>query len=312
MKRNLFLILFVFCSLTVLPQQVPQFSQNMFNKLANNPAFAGSRDAISTTVLQRTQYMGFDGRPTTLNLSVDAPISLLHGGVGLTIIQDQIGAVEESTLDIKGIYAYTMELGSGQLGIGLSFGIVQRGVDITDMNINEPNDPAAPTSNSSGSVFDLGGGLYYNSQDVYMGLSSTHITEPVIEKDDGDHPLERHYFLIAGYYYYLNPNLSLNPSIYLKSDGATSQLDINSNIIYDNKIWGGLSYRHAENLSEGGPELVVLTGMNITSDLKFGIAYDIVLSSIGTKHNSLEFMLGYDFKIKTDKDPTRYKNPRFL
>ena len=89
MKRNLFLILFVFCSLTVLPQQVPQFSQNMFNKLANNPAFAGSRDAISTTVLQRSQYMGFEGGPTTLNLSVDAPVSLLHGGVGLNIIQDQ-------------------------------------------------------------------------------------------------------------------------------------------------------------------------------------------------------------------------------
>ena len=111
MKRNLFLILFVFCSLTVLSQQVPQFSQNMFNKLANNPAFAGSRDAISTTVLQRSQYMGFEGGPTTLNLSVDAPVSLLHGGVGLNIIQDQIGEVELSTLDIKGSYAYTTQLG---------------------------------------------------------------------------------------------------------------------------------------------------------------------------------------------------------
>ena len=310
MKRNLFLILFVFCSITVLPQQVPQFSQNMFNKLANNPAFAGSRDAISTTVLQRSQYMGFEGGPTTLNLSVDAPISLLHGGVGLNIIQDKIGEVELSTLDIKGSYAYTTELGSGQLGIGLSFGIVQTGIDITNLRIEQQNDQAVPVASSSGSVFDLGGGLYYNSEDVYMGLSSTHLAEPTIETDDGDIPLERHYFLIAGYYYYLNPNLSLNPSIYLKSDGASSQLDINSNIIYDNKIWGGLSYRHAENLSEGGPELAILTGMNITSDLKFGIAYDIVLSSIG--NNSLEFMLGYDFKIKTDKDPTRYKNPRFL
>ena len=309
MKRNLFLILFALSCLTVFPQQVPQFSQNMFNKLANNPGFAGSRDAISTTVLQRSQYMGFVGSPTTLNLSVDAPISLLHGGVGLNISQDQIGEVELSTLDIKGSYAYTTDLGSGQLGIGLSFGIVQSGIDITNARSEVQNDEALPAT-SNGSVFDLGGGLYYNTEDVYIGLSSTHLSEPTIEKEDGDILLERHYFLIAGYYYFINPNLSLNPSIYLKSDGATSQLDINSNIIYDNKIWGGLSYRHAENLNEGGPELVVLTGMNITSDLKFGIAYDIVLSSVG--NNSLEFMLGYDFKIKTDKDPTRYKNPRFL
>ena len=67
MKRNLFLILFVFCSLNVLPQQVPQFSQNMFNKLANNPGFAGSRDAISTTVLQRSQWMGFGDQNITFD-----------------------------------------------------------------------------------------------------------------------------------------------------------------------------------------------------------------------------------------------------
>ena len=309
MKRNLFLILFVFCSLTVLPQQVPQFSQNMFNKLANNAGFAGSRDAISTTVLQRSQWMGFgDKNITTLNLSADAPISLLHGGVGINISSDQIGF--NNFLDLKASYAYTTNLGSGQLGIGLSFGIFQSVFDDEGLKAENTNDPAIPVS-SSGSVFDLGGGLYYNTEDVYIGLSTMHLTEPTLEYENGtEYSLERHYFLIAGYYYFINPNLSLNPSIYLKSDGATSQLDINSNIIYDNKIWGGLSYRHAENLSEGGPELVVLTGMNITSDLKFGLAYDIVLSSIG--NNSLEFMLGYDFKIKTDKDPTRYKNPRFL
>ena len=107
---------------------------------------------------------------------------------------------------------------------------------------------------------------------------------------------------------FLNPNLSLNPSIYLKSDGATSQLDINSNVIYNNKIWGGVSYRYAEPVLR--PELVILTGMHITEDLKFGLAYDIVLSSIG--NNSIEFMLGYDFKIKQDNTISKHKNPRFL
>ena len=114
--------------------------------------------------------------------------------------------------------------------------------------------------------------------------------------------------MIAGYYYSLNPNLSLNPSIYLKSDGATSQLDINSNVIYNNKIWGGLSFRHAEPVFK--PELVLLTGMHITEDLKFGLAYDIVLSEIGK--NSIEFMLGYSFKINKDPNISRHKNPRFL
>tara|TARA_B100000900_G_scaffold151990_1_gene129064 strand:+ start:8738 stop:9682 length:945 start_codon:yes stop_codon:yes gene_type:complete len=314
MKRNLFFILFALFCLNVFPQQVPQFSQNMFNKLANNPGFAGSRDAISTTVLQRSQWMGFGEDPTrTLNLSADAPISLIHGGVGLNISSDQIA--QYNNLHLQASYAYTSDLGPGQLGVGISFGIFQSGFDASKVKAADQNDPAIPPS-TSGSVFDIGGGLYYNTEDVYLGISSAHITEPTVEYDNGsDFSLERHYFLIAGYYYFINPNLSLNPSIYLKSDGATSQLDINSNLIYDNKIWGGLSYRHGESKNENGdisirPEIVVLTGMNITSDLKFGIAYDIVTS--GIKNNSLEFMLGYDFKIKTDKDPTRYKNPRFL
>ena len=151
---------------------------------------------------------------------------------------------------------------------------------------------------------DFGGGIYYNTQDVYVGISTSHFTEPTIEWSNGqDYNMERHYFLIAGYYYFLNANLSLNPSIYLKSDGATSQLDVNTNLIYNNKIWGGVSYRQ-------GPELAILTGMHITEDLKLGLAYDIVLSSIG--NNSIEFMLGYDFKVKPDKTISKHKNPRFL
>ena len=77
-------------------------------------------------------------------------------------------------------------LGSGQLGIGLSFGLVQTGIDITNLRIEQQNDQAVPAASSSGSVFDLGGGLYYNTEDVYIGLSTSHLTEPTIETDDGD------------------------------------------------------------------------------------------------------------------------------
>ena len=294
MKKILILILGVFSAGLVSGQQDPQFTQNMFNKLANNPGSAGSKSAISTTMLHRSQYIGFaesGAAIKTLNLSVDAPVRLLHGGVGLNIVKDDIA--QYSNLGIQASYAYTRGLGNGQLGLGVSFGMIQAKVNGADFNPGNNNDPAIPQGEVSGSKMDLGAGLYYNTE-----------AEPTIEWSDGsDFPWSRHYFLIAGYYYFLNPLLSFNPSIYLKSDGATSQLDINSNVIYNNKIWGGVSYRQ-------GPELSILTGMYITEDLKLGLAYDIVLSGIG--NNSIEFMLGYDFKIKTEHDPTRHKNPRFL
>jgi len=300
-KTILFISLFTLCFGISKAQQVPQFSQNMFNKLANNPGFAGSSDAINASVLHRSQWMGFEGAPTTFNVAVDAPFEVLHGGLGLNIVSDAIG--EYSNLGLQLSYAYRTDLGDGQLGIGVSAGMFQSGLNGGNLIPADLGDISIPTGEISGSAMDFGGGVYYNTQDVYIGLSSLHITEPSIEKDGDILNLSRHYFLIAGYYHEINPMLSLNPSIYLKSDGTTSQLDINTNILYNNKIWGGVSYR----LDEG---IVLLTGMNINDDLKFGLAYDVVLNKI--QNNSIEFMLGYSFKVDYDRPVKSYKNPRYL
>lgn len=298
MKKTILFISLITLSFGVSQaQQVPQFSQNMFNKLANNPAIAGSSESINATVLHRSQWMGFDGAPTTLNLSVEGPIPILSGGIGLNIVSDAIA--EYSNLGLQLSYAYQTDLGEGQLGIGASAGMFQSGLDGGNLNPADPENFAT----ESGSAMDFGGGLYYNTQDVYIGLSTLHITEPTIENEENIIGLSRHYFLLAGYNHEINPLVSLNPSIYLKSDGSTSQLDVNAMIKYNNKIWGGVSYR----LDEG---IVLLTGLKIRDDLHFGIAYDVVLN--GIQNNSLEFMLGYSFKVDYDRPVRSYKNPRYL
>jgi len=306
MKKIIILILAVISVITVSAQQAPQFSQNMFNKLANNPGFAGSRGVIATSILHRSQWMGFgeDGgaAASTQNFSVDAELPFLYGGVGLNVVKDNIA--EFSNLGLQASYAYRTELGVGQIGMGMSVGMFQSGLNGVLLKSAQSGDPAIPTGEVKGSSLDIGAGIYYNTQDVYIGLSSAHMTEPTVEWSDGqDFDLTRHYFLIAGYYHELSSLLSLNPSIYLKSDGATSQLDINTNLIYNNKMWGGVSYRLDEGIS-------LLAGMNVNEDLRFGLAYDVTL--MNAMSNSLEFMLGYNFKIKTNKAISKYKNPRFL
>jgi type IX secretion system PorP/SprF family membrane protein len=217
-------------------------------------------------------------------------------------VKDDVGPF--SNLGLQASYAYRTELGVGQIGMGMSVGMFQSGVDGSAFNYAQPGDGAIPISSVSGSKLDLGAGVYYNTQDVYIGLSSAHMTEPIVEWSDGvQYHLTRHYFLISGYYHEINPVLSLNPSIYLKSDGTTSQLDINTNLIYNNKMWGGVTYR----LDEG---VILLAGMNVNEDLKFGISYDITMAN--PMSNSLEVMLGYSFKIEKNKAISKYKNPRFL
>ena len=306
MKKIIILIIAVISAITVSAQQDPQFTQNMFNKLANNPGFAGSRGVIATSILHRSQYMGFGDQggaaASTQNFSIDAELPFLYGGVGLNVVKDNIA--QFSNLGLQVSYAYRTELGVGQIGMGMSVGMFQSGLDGNKLNAAQSGDNAIPLSSVSGSKLDIGAGIYYNTQDVYIGISSSHMTEPVVEWSDGDsYPLARHYFLIAGYYHELNSLLSLNPSIYLKSDGATSQLDINTNLIYNNKMWGGVSYRLDEGLS-------LLAGMNVNEDFRFGLAYDVTM--MNAMSNSLEFMLGYNFKIKTKKVMSKYKNPRFL
>ena len=306
MKKIVILILGVVSVITVCAQQDPQFSQNMFNKLANNPGFAGSRGDISTSVLHRSQWMGFGesggAAASTQNFSIDAELPFLQGGVGLNIVKDNIA--EFSNLGLQASYAYRTELGIGQIGMGMSFGMYQSGVNGGALNPADQGDPVIPAGTVDGSSLDIGTGVYFNTQDFYVGISSAHITEPTIEWTDGQQmDLSRHYFLITGYYHEINPVLSLNPSIYLKSDGATSQLDINTNVIYNNKMWGGVSYR----LDEG---LILLAGMNVNEDLRFGLGYDVTM--MNPFGNSLEVMLGYNFKIKKNKTVSKYKNPRFL
>ena len=302
MKKIFLLVLFCYSSTFVCAQQDAQFSQNMFNKLASNPGFAGSNQAVSLIGLFRSQWTGFEGAPQTTNISGHLPVSALNGGLGLSIISDQIAQFENTSVSLS--YAYRTQVGSGQLGLGLNFGIIQSGLDGSSLNSASGSDPAIPTESISGSALDLGFGVYYNTQDAYFGLSTSHINNPSIERSDNtSYELSQHYFLITGLYHEISSTLSLNPSIYLKSDGTTSQLDINTNLIYNNKLWGGVSYR----LDEG---LVILTGAEIMEDLKMGLAYDLVFSDINK--NSVEVMLGYNFKIQVENQLKKYKNPRFL
>jgi len=305
MNRVLTLLLMI-VSVFVFGQQDPQFSQNMFNKLANNPAYAGSEGGISTSILHRSQWIGFgeDGSAaaSTQNFSVDGAVPFLNGGLGLNIVSDNIGGYKN--LGLQASYAFRTEIGTGQLGMGVSVGMFQSGLNGGFLEPAQEGDPVIPTGDVQGSALDFGTGVYYNNQDVYIGFSSAHLTEPEINWSNGQvYNMSRHYFLIAGYTYDLNSTLLIHPSIYLKSDGSTSQLDINTSVIYNETMWGGVSYR----LDEG---LIFLTGWNVNEDLKLGLAYDVVLNEI--RNNTLELMLGYNFKIKYKKPVSKYKNPRFL
>ncbi len=282
-------------------QQDPQFSQNIFNNIAVNPGYAGSNDAICATALHRAQWMGFLGAPATTSLGVEAAIPMIRGGLGLNVTTDKIAQNEFLSLNLS--YAYRIQLSSGNLGLGFSVGMLQDGIKGGDYIAQVQTDSEIP-GEEKGSGFDLGAGLFYKSEKLYLGLSSTHINQPVIETTTELINMVRHYYLTAGYNYSLNESIVLMPSVFVKNDGRITSMDLNAIVEYNNRFWGGVTVRP-------GDAAIVLAGMHLNESLKFGISYDVPTSEV-SHAGSLEFMLGYCFKIDYSKVVKGFKNPRLL
>lgn len=286
-------------------QQDPQFSQYMYNRLFNNPGYAGSNDGICANLIGRTQWTGFDGAPKTAVLAVDATVEAIHGGLGLVVMQDKIGF--QSTLAARLAYAYRMNVGSGKLGIGVDVGILNQTMNGNFVPI-QPGDPSIPIGKASDLVPDLGAGVYYNTNKLYFGISAAHLLGGKLDLDNmNGEPLNvaRHYYALAGYDYEINPNFTLRPSVFIKSDAASTQLDVNLNLLIKEMVWVGASYRIDD-------AVVAMAGAQF-GGFKFGYAYDFTTSKLGNySKGTHEVFLGYCHKFNKGGTSQKYRNVRFL
>jgi type IX secretion system PorP/SprF family membrane protein len=290
-------------SIAASAQQDPQFSQNMFNRLPVNPGYAGVSGSICGTALGRSQWLGFDGAPRTFVLAVDAPVKVAKGGVGITLMQDAIGV--ESSVAARVGYAYHLPLSGGTLGIGIDLGMINKTLGQGLKPLQE-NDPSIPANGAGATVLDAGFGVYFSNDQFYAGLSSTHLPQSTLDLSTAKYQMRRHYYIMAGYNYQLpNPDLLLVPSLFLKN-AVTTQFDLNCNVFYKKKYWGGLSYRMQD-------AIVIMAGANVWKDLRLGLAYDVNTSRLNPYNNgTLEFMLNYCMIIKKEVKRQVYRNVRYL
>lgn len=323
--------LFVLCgfgALQLSAQQDPQFTQNMFNRLATNPGFAGSTGSICATILSREQWLGFEGNPRTNLFSAQGNFKIRQQhqmGAGLTIIQDKIGPIQ--SLNVKAAISYHYRLGQGVLAGGLELGIFNQSINndwrTSEGNFDGTEDSSIPNDQVGATKFDLGLGFYYYTKELYVGLSTTHLTNPTIQEkvdETSSYNFEqvRHYYVTAGYNYPISTTfgeLELQPSIFVKSDGVSTQLDINTNVLYNNLVWVGVSYRVQD-------AVAALAGIkfedinNLPKDLRplrIGFAYDFNISEFSDYNDgTVEFMLNYCYKIPNIVKLERYKSVRFL
>ncbi len=308
MKKILLTLTIVTSGLFASAQQDYQFTHYMFDNLSFNPGYAGITKSICGTALFRQQWAGFTGRPQTGLVNVHAPVQFLRGGIGLTYVNDQLGFEKNNIARLS--YSYHLGLGAGDLGIGVSAGIIQKSINadwITPDGTPWENDASIASNNGSDLVPDINFGVFYRTNQLYMGISATHLGQ--FDMDQLNLQNVHHYWITAGYKYQINPDWVLRPSILAKTDAKSTQIDLNVNVLFRDMVWAGVSYRLSDAIAPMlGYQTKVGDGL-----LRIGYAYDVTTSQLkGYSNGSHDIMLNYCFSLEKPPVIQKSKNPRFL
>ena len=287
-------------------QQLPQFTQYMYNTIAINPAYAGSRGALSIVGLNRNQWAGFDGGPETQTLSIHSPLRNEKIGLGLSLINDKTGY--EQLTYMYADFSYTIQANDE---VDISFGLK---AGVTTYKLSSDLYNAVYTG--SDPFFDdrldrlnpnFGAGVLVHSDRWYVGLSVPKLINHDLNNKTDFAALERvHYYAIGGYVFDLSESLKFKPSFMVKqTDGVPLSTDLTANFLFNEKFWLGGSYR-----MNGKQEAIgALVDFQVTDQFRVGYTYEIPTGEIRPYTNgSHEILLMYEFKFMKNKQ----KSPRYF
>lgn len=293
MRRPLLIfILFVtVVSMEVYSQQVATYAQYMFNGLAINPAYAGSHDALSATALMRFQNVGLPGAPQTQTFSLHSPLLNTRVGLGLLVIHDEISVINQTGVHFS--YAYRIPVSAkATLSMGLQGGMGFYRADYTKLDTYDPNDPAF-SSDIREARPNIGAGVFLSTNQYYVGVSIPHLINNAFDRGAQFETVyqNRPILFTGGYVVPLNRLLKLKPVFLLKFlDGSPVEFDLNANLLFDEVLWVGLSYKSSKTVS-------LITQAQVTDQIQFGYSYQITAGPIRVVElGSHEVMISYRFK----------------
>lgn len=298
-KLYIILVFVVAVANQVTAQQEYMFTHYMFNEAAINPGFTGTKDALSITGIHRSQWVAFDGAPTTQNITAHMPIEGKNFGVGLGIANDQVGPTQN--LGVNGSFAYHLKVNEkAKLGLGLSAGINFFSNDLNSLKTVNTNDAAFAENVSNKLLPNVGFGAYYYTDKYFAGISTPKLLQNNLDINDPtgtslaiSHE-KRHYFLMGGSVFNLTSDgqFKIKPTTLIKvTGGAPLQADLTGNVIYNDQITAGISLRT-------GDAMGLLLGY-VINDFTLGYSFDFSYTNTTFKYNggSHEIMLRYNLPM---------------
>ncbi|HWR93947.1 MAG TPA: type IX secretion system membrane protein PorP/SprF [Flavobacterium sp.] len=309
-KYLVFIGIFLVSSL-VKAQQTPQYTNYMYNMSVMNPAYAtDTPDVVNFGGFYRTQWVGAVGAPKTASLFAHVPLNEKIQ-MGLTFQNDDIGdVVSENNINLN--FAYILPVSEkNYLSFGLSGGFNTYDVNFSGFQYTDPNFDPAFANNINETFPSMGLGLFYYSDNYYLGLSTPNLlSKQTFEQQNGIY-VEGidaiHYYFTGGYVFDLKPNLKFKPAFMAKAtEGAPISFDLTANVLINNLIEIGAAYRFDDSVSG-------LINFNVTPTLRIGYSYDYTLSNLGNYNSgSHEIFLLFNLDKSSLSSKGYEKSPRFF
>ncbi len=309
MKKRFLIFIVTLVAASSYGQQDSQFTNYMYNTVNINPAYAGSRGALSIFGLHRNQWVGLDGAPVTNTFSINTPINNSNFGLGISIVNDRIGPSDENSISAD--VSYTIAVSENyKLSFGVKGTANLLNVDFTKLNIYNPGDVLAQYNVENKFSPNVGAGIYFHSDKTYFGLSVPNFLETKhFDKDQlgfsaNSVASERmHYYFIAGHVFDLSGSVKLKPALLTKVvQGAPLQIDLSANFLFNDRFTLGAAYRWDAAAS-------LLAGFQVSDSWFIGYGYDLEVTKLANYNSgSHEFFLRYELF----KNYNRVVSPRFF
>jgi type IX secretion system PorP/SprF family membrane protein len=278
-------------------QQDPLFTQYAYNKLAFNPAYAGSNERLSLNLITRIQWVGIQGAPRTIAFNAHTPLRNPRIGLGLNAYRDELGP----TVDYGAMaaFAYRIIFPSTTLCFGIQAGFKYMDINWSSLNPKDPGDLLLISPVTNKAVPDANFGMYYYGNRFYAGLSATHLFENQIMvtstlPDDKTSftKLRRNFYAIAGGAIPIGQNIDFIPSVLVKYlPDAPLQADLNASFLISNLLTLGVAYRTEQ-------ALAMMVQVNLGKGFSMGYSYDIWFNALKSYNSgSHEIRLGYEFDL---------------
>ncbi|MBX2895697.1 MAG: type IX secretion system membrane protein PorP/SprF [Cyclobacteriaceae bacterium] len=266
-------------------QQDPLYSQYLFNPLVLNPAYAGLNNNFNASVGYRTQWMGLEGQPQTINASLHSSLVQNKVGLGLLVSNDRIGSL--NTTEINTSFAYKLQLEKTTLSFGMQAGVQNFNNSMKGINPYDPSDDLF-LNGEQGTRINLGAGLALKSENYFIGLSVPRLLPTTFKSGNQEFDLyNQHLYLMGAYVHYLNEHIRLKPAVLLRGvKGAPASVDVAMNVNFNAIHTAGIFTR---NFNTYGVLLQTL----LKEQYRFGYVFEIPTNkSVGTQFTTHEIMLG--------------------